>query len=49
MHDGSEVGAVSVIFGLNPMWVAAILFAITYVVVMSEKVNRAIVACWRRA
>ena len=44
MHDGSEVGAVSVIFGLNPMWVAAILFAITYVVVMTEKVNRAIVS-----
>ena len=44
MHDGSEVGAVSVIFGLNPMWVAAILFAITYMVVMTEKVNRAIVS-----
>ncbi len=43
MH-GSEVGTASVIFGLNPMWVAAILFAITYVVVMTEKVNRAIVS-----
>ena len=43
MH-GSEVGAASVIFGLNPMWAAAILFAITYVVVMTEKINRAIVS-----
>ncbi|NMQ20736.1 hypothetical protein E4P82_16975 [Candidatus Competibacter phosphatis] len=43
MH-GSEAGATSVLFGLNPMWVAAILFAITYVVVMTEKVNRAIVS-----
>ncbi|MCP5197090.1 MAG: ArsB/NhaD family transporter [Gammaproteobacteria bacterium] len=43
MH-GPEAGVVSVIFGLNPMWAAAILFAITYVVVMTEKINRAIVS-----
>ncbi|HCB14740.1 MAG TPA: hypothetical protein DEP36_14395, partial [Gammaproteobacteria bacterium] len=43
MH-GSEASAASVLFGLNPMWVAAILFAITYIVVMTEKVNRAIVS-----
>ncbi|HRX69878.1 MAG: ArsB/NhaD family transporter [Candidatus Competibacteraceae bacterium] len=43
MH-GSEGAVTSVIFGLNPMWTAAILFAITYVVVMTEKINRAIVS-----
>lgn len=42
MHGTSE--ASSVIFGLNPMWVAALLFLLTYAVVMSEKINRAIVA-----
>ena len=43
MH-GSSDAASAVLFGLNPMWVAAILFALTYVVVMTEKINRAIVA-----
>jgi len=43
MH-GSEAAVTSLIFGLNPMWVAAILFALTYVVVMTEKINRAIVS-----
>ncbi len=33
-----------VYFGLNTMWVATCLLAITYAVIMSEKVNRAIVA-----
>jgi Na+/H+ antiporter NhaD/arsenite permease-like protein len=33
-----------VYFGLNPMWVATALLVITYAVIMSEKVNRAIVA-----
>ena len=43
MH-GSEASTTSLLFGLNPMWAAAILFLITYVVIMSEKVNRAIVS-----
>ncbi len=34
----------SVLFGLNPLWVATALFVGTYAVVMTEKVNRAIVA-----
>ncbi|MDQ5909336.1 MAG: hypothetical protein QG599_1431 [Pseudomonadota bacterium] len=38
MHESSTVASTSY------MWVAAILFVITYGVVMSEKVNRAIVA-----
>ena len=33
-----------VYFGLNAMWVSTALLAITYAVIMSEKVNRAIVA-----
>jgi Na+/H+ antiporter NhaD/arsenite permease-like protein len=33
-----------VYFGLNPMWVSTCVLAITYAVIMSEKVNRAIVA-----
>ena len=33
-----------VYFGLNPMWVSTCVLAITYAIIMSEKVNRAIVA-----
>jgi len=33
-----------VIFGWDPLWVSSILFVITYVVIITEKVNRAIVA-----
>ena len=33
-----------VYFGLNAMWVSTCILAITYAVIMSEKVNRAIVA-----
>jgi Na+/H+ antiporter NhaD/arsenite permease-like protein len=36
--------ASQVYLGLNAMWVSAALLAITYAVIMSEKVNRAIVA-----
>lgn len=38
MHDSH------VIFGWNPLWVSSILFVITYVVIITERVNRAIVA-----
>lgn len=33
-----------VYFGLNPMWVSTCILAITYAVIMSEKINRAIIA-----
>ncbi len=33
-----------VFFGLNPMWVSTCILAITYATIMSEKVNRAVVA-----
>lgn len=38
MHGSGEIASV------GSMWLAGILFAITYIVVMTEKVNRAIVA-----
>ena len=43
MHGASEHAA-QVIFGWDPLWVASILFIATYAVIVSEKVNRAIVA-----
>lgn len=33
-----------VIFGWDPMWVAGILFALTYLAILSERINRAIVS-----
>jgi Na+/H+ antiporter NhaD/arsenite permease-like protein len=38
-HAASEV-----YFGLNPMWVSTCILAVTYASIMSEKVNRAIIA-----
>jgi Na+/H+ antiporter NhaD/arsenite permease-like protein len=32
------------LFGLNPMWLASIIFVATYIVIISERINRAIVA-----
>jgi Na+/H+ antiporter NhaD/arsenite permease-like protein len=34
----------SVYFGLSPMWVATCILAVTYAVIISEKINRSIVA-----
>src|SRR4051812_32373989 len=39
MHAASNI-----YFGLNPMWAATCVLAITYAVIISEKVNRSIVA-----
>ena len=39
MEDASHV-----IFGLDPLWVATTLLLMTYAVIMSEKINRAVVA-----
>ena len=33
-----------VLFGLDPLWVSTILFVVTYVVIITERINRAIVA-----
>ena len=39
MHAASNV-----YFGLNPMWVSTVILAVTYAIIMSEKINRAIIA-----
>jgi Na+/H+ antiporter NhaD/arsenite permease-like protein len=41
---GESGHVAQVIFGWDPLWVASILFIATYAVIVSEKVNRAIVA-----
>jgi Na+/H+ antiporter NhaD/arsenite permease-like protein len=33
-----------VLFGWDPLWVSTILFAVTYIVIVTERINRAIVA-----
>ena len=43
MHDNSELAA-HLIFGWDPLWVSSILFIATYAVIVSEKINRAIVS-----
>ncbi|MCU7936235.1 MAG: ArsB/NhaD family transporter [Candidatus Thiodiazotropha sp. (ex Dulcina madagascariensis)] len=43
MHDTLSSTS-EVIFGWNPIWVAATLFVLTYGVIVSEKINRAIAA-----
>jgi len=43
MHGSADTAA-HVIFGWDPLWVSSILFVITYAVIVSEKVNRAIVS-----
>jgi Na+/H+ antiporter NhaD/arsenite permease-like protein len=37
-------GAAEVLFGLDPFWTATVLFVLAYVVIMSERINRAVVA-----
>ena len=43
MHENSELAA-HLMFGWDPLWVSSILFIATYAVIVSEKVNRAIVS-----
>jgi Na+/H+ antiporter NhaD/arsenite permease-like protein len=43
MHGTEEV-LTRVAFGWDPLWVASILFIFTYAIIISEKVNRAIVS-----
>ncbi len=37
-------GASNVFFGLNPMWVSTCVLVVTYAVIISEKINRSIIA-----
>ena len=41
MH--SEAGT-PLLFGWDPLWVSTIIFVVTYVVIVTERVNRAIVS-----
>ncbi len=43
MHSEQEFVS-HVIFGWDPLWVSTILFIVTYIVIVTEKVNRAIVS-----
>ncbi|MCP4387734.1 MAG: ArsB/NhaD family transporter [Gammaproteobacteria bacterium] len=43
MHGENELAA-QMIFGWDPLWVSSILFIATYALIVSEKINRAIVA-----
>jgi len=43
MHGTGETAA-HIIFGWDPLWVSSILFVATYAVIVSEKINRAIVS-----
>jgi len=43
MH-GLATHAASAIFGLNPVWIAVALFIATYALIMTDKINRAILA-----
>ena len=43
MHGSADTAA-HIIFGWDPLWVSSILFVATYAVIVSEKVNRAIVS-----
>ena len=44
MTPGAAPHATALLFGLSPLWVATTLFVVTYLVIMSDKLNRAIVA-----
>ena len=43
MHGTEEVAS-RVIFGWDPLWVASILLIFSYAIIISEKVNRAIIS-----
>ncbi|MES9941897.1 MAG: ArsB/NhaD family transporter [Candidatus Thiodiazotropha sp. 6PLUC2] len=42
MHDLENVS--QVVFGWDPLWVSTIIFIVTYAVIVTEQINRAIVA-----
>jgi Na+/H+ antiporter NhaD/arsenite permease-like protein len=39
-----EIQSPEVIFGMSPVWFAGVLFLLTYVLIVTEKLNRAIIA-----
>ncbi|HKJ71237.1 MAG TPA: ArsB/NhaD family transporter [Gammaproteobacteria bacterium] len=43
-HGGGHEAAASPLFGLDPFWTATALFVLSYAVIMTERINRAVVA-----
>src|SRR5436189_6242350 len=37
-------GAAAVLFGADPFWVAVAIFALTYLLIVTERINRSIIA-----
>ena len=37
-------GAASIVFGADPFWVAVTIFALTYLLIIAERINRSIIA-----
>ena len=44
MHGSGGAFVSNVIFGLNPLWVSTVALIVVYAVIISEKVNRAVIA-----
>jgi Na+/H+ antiporter NhaD/arsenite permease-like protein len=44
MHEHADGSIGQVLFGWDPLWVSAIVFVATYVIIVTERINRAIVA-----
>ena len=44
MHGTSHPAVAEVIFGLDPLWFAGTLFVLTYVLIVTERLNRAIIS-----
>ena len=44
MHDMNDIGSSSIIFGLDPTWVAVSILLLIYGVIMAEKFNRAVLS-----
>jgi Na+/H+ antiporter NhaD/arsenite permease-like protein len=44
MHDSLHPQVADVIFGLDPLWFAGTLFVLTYVLIVTERLNRAIIS-----
>nr|MDQ2693774.1 ArsB/NhaD family transporter [Pseudomonadota bacterium] len=44
MHGSTDAWIPHVIFGWDPLWVATLLLVLTYAVIITERINRAIIA-----
>lgn len=44
MNHALDAAANHTIFGLNPMWLSAIILIIVYIILITEKINRAVIA-----